>query len=232
VTTEELLLGDARNFHLDYNRFGTIVIDPPFDQPELIDWAGLLPIPTALVFTSPGRLGETLAAMPRGSSPAWMFVWDTGSPWRIPGRPLTQSKLCLWYGDVDTYRDDAAFPRINPAFAHLAGTTRGLSDVFTQSLRWLHAPDPKPPDAGRWERLDEYRRHQKPIEWVAALLANCTSGPILDPFAGTATTLLAARLLERDAVGIELDPGAFEYARARLDQFEVSAPATQQNLFE
>jgi DNA modification methylase len=39
---------------------------------------------------------------------------------------------------------------------------------------------------------------------------------VLDPFAGTATTMLAAAQCGRNSVGVEVDPDYFEYARQRL----------------
>lgn len=42
------------------------------------------------------------------------------------------------------------------------------------------------------------------------------TGLVLDPFSGTGTTLVAARNLGRPGLGIDLDPGYTEYARARL----------------
>ena len=41
---------------------------------------------------------------------------------------------------------------------------------------------------------------------------------VLDPFAGTGATLLAARLLGLDAVGVEIDPAYCRAAQRRLDE--------------
>jgi len=41
---------------------------------------------------------------------------------------------------------------------------------------------------------------------------------ILDPFAGSGTTLLAAKLLELDYIGFEIDPATYEIALGRLEQ--------------
>jgi site-specific DNA-methyltransferase (adenine-specific) len=66
------------------------------------------------------------------------------------------------------------------------------------------------------------RRHQdeKPLAVVAPLVQECTpsGGLVLDPFAGTGTTGLAARLLGRRAVLIEADEATCEVAALRLDQ--------------
>jgi DNA modification methylase len=52
---------------------------------------------------------------------------------------------------------------------------------------------------------------------LRAIAAGCRpGGTVLDPFAGAATTALAARQLERQFVGIELNPEFCELAVARI----------------
>lgn len=65
----------------------------------------------------------------------------------------------------------------------------------------------------------EYCGHptQKP-EAVMRTLIRKTSGIIADPFAGTGPTLLAARSLGRQAIGVEIDERYAERAARRLDQ--------------
>lgn len=47
--------------------------------------------------------------------------------------------------------------------------------------------------------------HARPVERMRARLEK-TSGWILDPYAGVGSTLIAAKQLGREAVGIEMDP--------------------------
>ncbi len=54
---------------------------------------------------------------------------------------------------------------------------------------------------------------------AACVLAGCPpGGTVLDPFAGTGTTGVAAKRLGRDATLIELNPDSAETARARCAQ--------------
>lgn len=64
---------------------------------------------------------------------------------------------------------------------------------------------------------------QFPIELPATLIKLFTTKDdlILDPFAGTGQTLLAARKLGRQAIGIEINPKYYELMKNRLRQTEM-----------
>lgn len=57
---------------------------------------------------------------------------------------------------------------------------------------------------------------QKPLELMIRLLSKCPPGPVLDPFAGSGTTGVAALQLGRRFIGAEVDPQHFETACDRL----------------
>lgn len=71
---------------------------------------------------------------------------------------------------------------------------------------------------GKW--LPKKHPWEQSIE-VAIRILGSLAGPgalVLDPFAGTASFLIAARALSMDAIGFEVDQDTFQMAREKLEQ--------------
>ncbi len=65
---------------------------------------------------------------------------------------------------------------------------------------------------------DKEHLTQKPVEVIKWLLNAMPAGPVLDPFMGAGTTLVACKEMKRECVGIEIDRTYCEIAARRLAQ--------------
>lgn len=191
------------------DRIGAIVWDPPFEADHGPPWWRWPTTPT-FVFTNNTYVGETIR---KWGAPKHILVWDTagvdvehmGSPDRA--EPLRAMKLCLVYGDA-TYRPNGdTWDRVVRHGEGRQGRAE-LADTFRLPLGSLPRPD----------------LYQKPVDWVRRIVGTLSTGPILDPFAGTGTSLVAGCQLDRPCLAVERDPEVASIAIGRIAAWSGEAP--------
>ena len=129
--------------------------------------------------------------------------------WRIP-RPETTRQVLIWdtKGALGMGALDLPWkPSHQEVYVIGHGFTgRRGSDVLT------HAPVQSLGYNGR------QHPHEKPIGLMQDLIDKCPPGAVVDPFAGSGSTLVAAKQIGRRAVGVELEERYCEIAAKRLAQ--------------
>lgn len=142
-----------------------------------------------------------------GDQPALVF----GS-WRIP-HPAGTKMLLIWEKGEHTGMGDLALPwKPNHEEIYVLGS--GFCGKRDGSvLRHLAV-------AGCvGTRTSRFHPTEKPLSLMTALISKCPENwVILDPFMGSGTTLVAAKLLGRQAIGIEIEERYCEIAASRLAQ--------------
>lgn len=139
-----------------------------------------------------------------GDRPALTFgSWKIARPAETKARLIWDTKGALGMGDLSIPWK----PSDQEIYVTGKGKWRGNRDSNVLSF----APVQSMAKNGRMHP------HEKPVRLMAELIAK-TVGVVADPTAGVGSTLVAAKLLGRRAVGVELDEEYCEYAATRLSQ--------------
>jgi site-specific DNA-methyltransferase (adenine-specific) len=134
-----------------------------------------------------------------GSKPALVF----GSP-RLPDPPLVM-------GVKDRLVWDKRRPGMN------SGPWRYRHESIYVTDGFVRASDASVSILSAFPEQDDHI-HGKPLALMSALIEAAPPGVIADPFAGSGTTLVAARNLGRRVVGVELEERYCEITVRRLEQ--------------
>lgn len=192
----ELICGDSSCCSID--RSGCLFYDPPWDADVQFNAHGFA---STLAFCDGARARDVFGLF---GAPAWVFAWDCVTSWYTPNRPLRRMKLCLWYGDLESYSFDGSHYG-SPGEERSVTNSRGSYD-FEPDSRGKHLSDLFSAPITRQHSEAGAHKHSKPLDWVRMLIANTSSGPIVDPFAGSGVASAAAIQLRRPSLSIEIDP--------------------------
>jgi hypothetical protein len=139
-----------------------------------------------------------------GARPAVVF----GSPWAA--QPALMKQPLVWVKSPDS---------------GVVGSTTGFRrdwEAVYLCGQWPHRParasSVLTSGRGRVGGPSRGHVHSKPVDLMQQLIDAAPPGTIADPFAGSGSTLVAARLQGRQAIGVELEERYCEIAANRLAQ--------------
>lgn len=208
-----LYLGDCREITA-WLAADVLVTDPPYG----IAWASGAMFNVGGVILKDRKVrsavygDETSAARD-----AVLDMWGSSKPavvfgmWRIP-RPTRTTNRLIWHKlQADPGLNNAAFYSAEEEIYILGSgfTGKPIQNVLRTNERRTGA-------AG----LAAKSGHPtpKPIPLLEQLIAKCPPGVVSDPFAGSGSTLVAARNQGRNAVGVEINEAYCELTAKRLAQ--------------
>ena len=195
--------GDCREI-LPHIAGDVLVTDPPYGMAYQSGWKD-----SSRVANDESPIARDGALDLWGGRPALVF-----GRWSVV-RPQSTRELLIWDKGDWPGMGDLALPW-GPSTEEIYV----LGDGFVGKRKGQILRDPKRPKASG------HHPTEKPIGLMETLVRACPPGVIVDPFMGSGTTLVAAKNLGRNAIGIELEERYCEIAARRLGQgvLQLEAP--------
>lgn len=179
-----------------------MVTDPPYGIGYASNWESAS-LPRS-ISGDDDTLARDTALHLWGDRPALVF-----GTWRIPRPPATRM-LLVWDTKGALGMGDLSLPW-KPSHQEIYVLGTGFSGRRDSDVL-CYAPVQSMAANGR------VHPHQKPVSLMHDLIAKCPPGVIVDPFAGSGSTLRAAKDLGRRAIGFEVDEAYCHVAADRLRQ--------------
>lgn len=230
-----LYLGDCREVASGVGPVDAVVADPPYGETNHewdrwpVGWVAAMPGASLWCF---GSMRLFLERVPEFRSAGWRMsqdiVWekDDSSGFETDRFRRVHEFALHWYrerwGKVyhatpreRTYGPSKGVVRRSATVAKTKGA-RGASLYVDDGLRMARSVI----YATRIRYVEGQHPTEKPLAILTPLIeyAVPTTGTVLDPFAGSGSTLLAAKLSGRTAIGIEQSERWCELAARRLSQ--------------
>ena len=196
----QLFLGDCLKV-TEWLAADVLVTDPPYGYAHSSGWFG--PFRGEAIAGDDDLTTRDAALAAWGMRPSLVF----GS-WKMPKPEGTHAVLTWDKGDAAGMGDLSVPWKPNTEEVYVIG--KGFSGSRDSSI--LRA------QVVTWASKGREHPNMKPLALMQALIAKCPPGVIADPFAGSGSTLVAAKALGRHAIGVELEERYCEIAARRLAQ--------------
>ncbi len=189
--------GDARGFLPLYA--DALVTDPPYGMAMRRTHGG-----TWQGVTITGDADPTLRDLVLASWRGPAIVFGT---WKVPP-PLGVREVLVWDKVISTGLGDLTVPW-RPSWEAIYIIGSGFTGSRSHGVLRYGIPT----------RAAERKQHPtpKPVPLMVDLIAK-TTGQVIDPFAGSGSTLVAAKSLGRRSIGIEIEERYCEIAAKRCSQ--------------
>lgn len=179
-----------------------VIVDPPYGIEHSSNygasWNG-----TSIANDSDTSVRDSIVSW-SGSSPAAVFgSWKVTKPRNIRG-------VLIWDKGPASGMGDLAFPW-KPSWEEIYILGDGWNGRRDEGVLKGHI-------VVTWETKGRQHPNQKPVSLIAHLIHKTTAPLIIDPCIGSGSTLEAAKLEGRQAIGIEVDERWCEVSANRLAQ--------------
>ena len=162
-----------------------------------------------------GRDGKPPSTSSHGGHKGYAFAgWDGARPESFDALLGRTTAQVIWGGN---YFADM----LPPTAGWLVWDKGQRIDQADAELAWTSLPSPvRVFTLNRVALMTDGAVHptQKPVALMRWVIQKCPPGTVLDPYAGSGTTLVAAKSLNRKAIGVECVERYCEVAAKRLSQ--------------
>jgi site-specific DNA-methyltransferase (adenine-specific) len=194
--------GDCLEFADVWTAADVLVTDPPYGYAYASGRADTA-WPEAIANDTDTAARDAVLSL-WGAGPALVF----GS-WKRD-RPMGVRALLIWDKGLASGMGDLSVPwKPNTEEVYVLGS--GFVGHRGSSVLTGH-------NVVTWASKGREHPNMKPRTLMEALIVKCPPGVVADPFAGSGSTLVAAKALGRQAIGVEIDEQYCEISAKRLSQ--------------
>ena len=215
-----LLCGDSSDINqiekvLDGIKPDLLLYDPPYEVESSWTWA--YPCERALIFTDYQHLREAWSVA-QGFTHTMQFVWDFQTSQYTTERPLQMHRSCIYCSpDGRWFRERSIYSDGKEREAYKSGKTKWGNYSYNPlpaGCRYLGTIYRE----GYQSAVIAKNLHGKPVDWIRCLIGGSGAGTVLDMFAGSGTSLIAAPE-DVTVFAVELDERKVDGILARWERY-------------